>query len=98
MSKLTGEGKLIPDRLVALRYDVHVRTLARWEATPGLGFPAPIYIRRRRYREIDKLDRWDKTNARKVANPHNPSRAVAQQAALRAKRGRFAKPDDIEAR
>ena len=30
MSKPTGEGKLIPDRLVALRYDVHVRrTLER---------------------------------------------------------------------
>ena len=89
MSKPTGEGKLIPDRLVALRYDVHVRTLARWEATPGLGFPAPIYIRRRRYREIEKLDAWDRANARKAADPHNPP---VTQALPRVERGRFTKP------
>lgn len=97
MSKPTGEGKLIPDRLVALRYDVHVRTLARWEATPGLGFPAPIYIRRRRYREIEKLDAWDRANARKAADPHNPHRDCAQ-ALPRARAGRFTKPRDIEVR
>ena len=96
MSK-PGEGKLIPDRLVALRYDVHVRTLARWEAMPGLGFPPPVYIRRRRYREIEKLDAWDSANARKVADPHNPHRAVAQ-VLPRARAGRFTKLRDIEVR
>jgi hypothetical protein len=95
MSKPTGEGKLIPDRLVALRYDVHVRTLARWERTPDLGFPPPVYIRRRRYREIEKLDQWDKDNAHRVADSHNPHRACAQ-ALPRAQRGRFHKPREIE--
>ena len=73
MSKPTGEGKLIPDRLVALRYDVHVRTLARWDATPGLGFPAPIYIRRRRYREIEKLDRVGQRQRAQGCGPPQPA-------------------------
>jgi hypothetical protein len=57
---------LIADRRVAERYDVSVRTLARWDETPGLGFPPPIYIRDRRYRELAKLDEWDRSNARKA--------------------------------
>ena len=87
----TGEGKLLPDRLVAERYNVTTRTLARWDETPDLNFPPPIYIRRRRYREIEELDQWDRANARKVADPHNPHRDVAQ-ALPRARAGRFTKP------
>ena len=97
MSKpATGEGKLLPDRLVAKRYDVHVRTLARWEANRATGFPPPAYILRRRYREIEKLDQWDKDNARKAADPYNPHRVA--QALPRARAGRFTKPRDIEGR
>ena len=83
---------LVPDRLVAERYDVTVRTLERWDATPGLEFPKPVYIRRRRFREVSELDRWDAANARRVANPPSPSRAVAQ-ALPRAQRGRFIKAE-----
>jgi hypothetical protein len=99
MSKPAGEGKpgLLPDRLVAERYDVVVRTLERWDTIPELGFPPPVYIRRRRFREIDKLDAWDRANARKAVNLHNPSRAVAQ-ALPRAQRGRFSKPCNAEIR
>jgi len=88
---------LIADRLVAERYDVTARTLERWDATPGLGFPPPVYIRRRRYREIAKLDAWDRANARKVADPHNPRRTVAQ-APPRAGAGRFTKSRSVEER
>ena len=96
MSKLTpGDGKLLPDRLVAKRYDVHVRTLARWETTPGLEFPPPIYILRRRYREIEKLDQWDRDNVRRIADAHSPHRDCAQ-ALPRAGAGRFTKSRDIE--
>ena len=70
------------------------RTLARWDAIPGLGFPKPIYIRRRRYREIGKLDAWDRANTRKAVDPHNPHRDVAQ-ALPRARAGRFTKPVEI---
>jgi hypothetical protein len=62
-----GKPVLIADRRVAGRYDVSVRTLARWDETPGLGFPPPVYIRDRRYRELAKLDEWDRSNARKAA-------------------------------
>ena len=69
MSKPAAEGKLLPDRLVAQRYDVHVRTLSRWEAIPGLGFPPPVYIRRRRYREIEKLDSGTRTTRAGLQTP-----------------------------
>jgi hypothetical protein len=98
MSKQHSESKpaLIPDRLVAERYDVCVRTLERWDATPNLGFPPPIRIRRRRFREVAALDAWDRANARRVAAFPNSSQAVAQSLP-RAQRGRFSKRD-IEAR
>jgi hypothetical protein len=91
MSKHSESSKpiLLSDRLVAERYDVTVRTLERWDEKPELGFPPPVRIRRRRYREIDKLDAWDRANARKVADPYySPQRAVTQ-AQPRAQRGRF---------
>ena len=96
MSKPAGEGKpgLLPDRLVAQRYDVVVRTLERWDTVPGLGFPPPVYIRRRRYRSVEALDQWDRANTRRVADPYNPHRAVAQ-ALPRARAGRFTKPVEI---
>jgi hypothetical protein len=84
---------LLPDRLVAERYDVTVRTLERWDEKTELGFPKPVFIRRRRFRIIDKLDEWDRANARKVS--HNPRRALAQ-ALPRAQRGRFTKPHTPE--
>src|SRR5262245_3711500 len=59
---------LIPERLVAeQRYRVSTRTLRRWDITPGLNFPAPIYIKKRRYRRVDQLDAWDKQNSKRAA-------------------------------
>jgi hypothetical protein len=100
MSKHESEGKpvLSPDRRVAEdRYHVVVRTLERWDADPELGFPPPVYIRGRRYREIAKLDAWDRANARKAAATSNSRRAVAQ-ALPRARAGRFSKPRNAEIR
>ena len=89
---------LLPDRLVAQRYDVYCADAgAVGRRFRALGFPPPIYIRRRRYREIEKLDAWDRDNARKAADPHNPHRDCAQ-ALPRARAGRFTKPRDIEVR
>ena len=82
---------LLPDRLVAERYDVHVRTLGRWDKDPGLGFPKPVYIPGRRYRSGEELDQFDRDCARRVANPSPHRRAVAQ-ALPRARAGRFNKP------
>jgi hypothetical protein len=75
---------LIPDREVAKRYHVVVRTLERWDLQPDLGFPLPVRINRRRYRELAALEAWDR-------------RAVAQ-ALPRARAGRFSKPRNVEVR
>jgi hypothetical protein len=89
---------LLPDRVVAEgRYHVVPRTLQRWDETPDLEFPKPIYINGRRYREVEKLDAWDRANARRVADSRRPRRAAAQ-ALPRARAGRFSKPRDVEVR
>ena len=60
--------KLIPDPIVAKeRYHVHLRTLGRWDQTPGLGFPPPVYVKQRKYRSADLLDLWDLHNSREAA-------------------------------
>ena len=53
--------ELMPDRLVAdRRYHVNLKTLARWDARPELGFPKPVVINGRRYRRIRELDEFDR--------------------------------------
>jgi regulator of protease activity HflC (stomatin/prohibitin superfamily) len=58
---------LLPERIVAERYGKHIRTLKRWDQTPGLGFPPPIVIRKRRYRDADAIAAWEKAQAAKSA-------------------------------
>jgi hypothetical protein len=72
---------LLADARVAERYDVCVRTLARWDEIPDLGFPPPIYIRERRYRELAKLERWDRVNARRAAAARTKPRKRAEATA-----------------
>jgi hypothetical protein len=69
MSKQREKPGLLSDRRVAERYDVVTRTLQRWDEQPELEFSKPIYIRRRRYRAIAALDKWDRANARRAAAP-----------------------------
>jgi hypothetical protein len=84
----SGKPVLIADRRAAERYGVSVRTLARWDETPGLDFPPPVYIRDRRYRELARLEVWDRAMARKAAAQTRP-RGVA---------GRFKTAEATEAR
>jgi hypothetical protein len=58
---------LLPDPKVAKRYGVSTRTLPRWDKTPGVGFPPPIIIRDRKYRDVAKLEQWDLDNAQRAA-------------------------------
>ena len=51
--------KLLPEKQVAQRYGVHVATLRRWDKNPTLGFPKPLYITNRRYRDAAELDAFD---------------------------------------
>jgi hypothetical protein len=52
--------RLIPDKLVALRYSVCLRTLWRWDRDPRLGFPRAVVIRGRKYRKEHELDAFDR--------------------------------------
>jgi hypothetical protein len=64
----TPNPVLIPDSVVAKeRYRVHPHTLRRWDDKPELGFPPPVYVNGRRYREVKKLDAWDRKNSREAA-------------------------------
>jgi hypothetical protein len=61
-------AKLIPYPVVAReRYHVHPHTLRRWDRNPALKFPPPIYMTGRRYRDVEKLDAWDRKNSREAA-------------------------------
>lgn len=60
--------RLIPDPQVARhRYGVSLRTLPRWDAKPELGFPGPIYINGRKFRDEAALDKFDRDQAVKSA-------------------------------
>jgi hypothetical protein len=50
---------LIREAKVAKRYDVDKRTLKNWDKQPELGFPPPVFINGHRYRDGDKLDKFD---------------------------------------
>ena len=39
-----------PDAKVAKQLGIHIKSLLRWDARPGLNFPKPIYINGRKYR------------------------------------------------
>jgi hypothetical protein len=54
----------LPEAKVRERYGVCAMTLSRWDRDPDLGFPKPIYIRRRKYRHLSELDAFDAARAR----------------------------------
>lgn len=73
-------SKLIPDPVVARdRYGVNPRTIVRWDANPELGFPPPIYINRRKYREEAKLNAFDRAQAAKSAQISARKRIAAAE-------------------
>jgi hypothetical protein len=51
--------RLVPDPQVCKRYQVSAMTIWRWDRDPNLGFPKPIYIRGRKYRDERELDLFD---------------------------------------
>jgi hypothetical protein len=55
--------RLLPDPLVCARYSVTPMTLYRWDRDPALGFPKPIYIRSRKYRDEAQLEAWEASRA-----------------------------------
>ena len=59
-----NEEVLLPARKTQQRYDVADRTLDRWLSDPGLNFPRPVVINRRRYFRIRELQEWERQRAR----------------------------------
>jgi hypothetical protein len=61
----------LADPKVARRYGVHVKTLPRWDARPGLNFPRPYHIAGRNYRKISELHEFERASA--VAHASKPT-------------------------
>lgn len=53
--------RLLTERAVASRYSITTRTLFRWDRDQKLGFPAPIVINGRKYRDTAALDAFDRS-------------------------------------
>jgi hypothetical protein len=55
--------RLVPDAEVCRRYNVHTSTLRNWDLNPAMGFPKPIRINNRKFRDEAELDRFDAERA-----------------------------------
>jgi hypothetical protein len=53
------QKKYLSDVKVRERYGISVMTQWRWDQDASLGFPRPIYIRGRKYRDEAELDAFD---------------------------------------
>jgi hypothetical protein len=53
-------SRRIPNKDVAARYGVGVRTIDNWLADEKLGFPTPLVINGRKYYVEDELDEFDR--------------------------------------
>jgi predicted DNA-binding transcriptional regulator AlpA len=57
---------LLPDPKVCERYGVTPMTLWRWDHDPALEFPPPIRIKNRKYRNVGKLEAWERKRVAKT--------------------------------
>jgi predicted DNA-binding transcriptional regulator AlpA len=73
------DGPLLPARQVWLRFGVCDRTIDRWLAQPGLGFPRPIIVNRRRYFRLQEIEGWERSRAAANAPVTRQRRASAAQ-------------------
>lgn len=63
-------SRRIPNKAVAERYGVGVKTIDNWLADDELGFPKPLVINSRKYYVEDELDEFDRRAAfRGAAEP-----------------------------
>ena len=52
-------AKLITDARVRERFGKSQRTIDRWSQDPALGFPPPVYIRGRKFRDIGAIEAFE---------------------------------------
>jgi hypothetical protein len=62
MKKKSGR-RLLPDPKVCNRYGIHYSTLRNWDLDPKMEFPKPIRINKRKYRDEEELDQFDRDRA-----------------------------------
>ena len=55
----TPHRQLFTDPEVSVRLGRSQRTIDRWTADPSLGFPQPIYIRGRKYRDAAAIEAFE---------------------------------------
>lgn len=48
---------------VAVRFSTSERTISRWQADPGLGFPRSLLINGRHFIPLDQLEEWERHRA-----------------------------------
>jgi hypothetical protein len=65
--------RLIPDRKVRDRYSVSAMTIWRWDHRPEVGFPKPVWINGRKYRDEQELDAFDSS---RTAERERPRKAI----------------------
>lgn len=58
MSKHGGR-RLLTAKSVMERFDISAMTLWRWVKDDRLGFPQPVYIRKRRYFDAAEINAFD---------------------------------------
>ena len=53
------DRKLFTDPEVSVRLGRSQRTIDRWAADPTMGFPQPIYVRGRKYRDAAMIEAFE---------------------------------------
>ena len=72
---MSAPRRLIPDPEVCRRYSVHPTTLYNWDKHPALGFPKPIRINKRKFRDEAELDKFDRARAAERSTANEPTAA-----------------------
>ena len=60
------EDELWPDRRVSKFFNVHPKTIHRWESNAALKFPDPVEINGQKYRYKSTIVSWAKSRIRKA--------------------------------
>jgi hypothetical protein len=72
------DDALIPDPAIAEDLGITLRSLSDWDRDPNLGFPAPIRIRRRKYRRAGDYRKFKERRAAQAQSPGNAGWAVTR--------------------
>lgn len=61
------EGRrYLSDPQVCKRYGVSAMTIWRWDRDERLGFPPPMRIRNRKFRDLDALELWEQSRIKNL--------------------------------